>query len=223
MDGSPTESERSVDRLIFLTDAVVAIAITLLILPLVEIVTADAARHPAVPVPTFIDDNLSQMFAFVLSFAIIARLWIANHELLIDTARATVVLMWLDLAWAFSIVVIPLPTEITAAYKQTPLTVAIYIGSGFFSMLLLAATSWYLYRHPQLQKRGHALSATELWGIGSSCVGFGLALALCLIFPILNYYSLLVLVLTFPLDLIVKPRIRARERAVAAHKEAQHR
>ena len=216
MDGDPDDTERGIERLIFFTDAVVGIAITLLILPLVEIVTADATKTHPVPVSTFIYDNLSQMFAFALSFVIIARLWMANHEILVNTARSTGALMWIDIAWAFTIVVLPLPTEITAVYQASILTVVIYIGCGFASTLLLTALCYYLYKNPQLQKRGHAISAVQLWGIGVTSALFVLAFILAVLFPGLNYYALFILFLSWPLDVIFKPRIRKHERAAAA-------
>lgn len=205
------EKERGVERLIFFTDAVVAIAITLLILPLVEIVTTDANKAHPVPVEQFLTDNVNQFFAFALSFVIIARFWMANHEVLLNTVRATTALMWLDIAWVFTIVVLPLPTEITAVYPRSLLTVTIYIGTGFVSTLLLTAISYDLHRHPELQAKGAPISGAQLWGIGSTAAGFLVALLLSWIFPVLNYYSLLVLLLTFPLDAIMKPRIVRRE------------
>jgi uncharacterized membrane protein len=208
-----TEKERGVERLIFFTDAVVAIAITLLILPLVEIVTTDAnLKHP-LTIGQFLGDNLSQMFAFALSFAIIARFWMANHEVLVNTMRSTPVLMWLDVAWVFTIVVMPLTTEITAVYHPSPLTVGLYIGTGLVSMVMLTAICYYLYRHPELQAKDEPISGTELWGVGSTAAGFIIAFAISLIFPVVTYYSLLVLLLSGPLDAIVKPRIARAEAA----------
>jgi uncharacterized membrane protein len=209
------EKERGVERLIFFTDAVVAIAITLLILPLVEIVTTDANQKHPVPVSQFLHDNTSQFFAFALSFAIIARFWIANHEVLLNTVKATPALIWFDFAWVFTIVVLPLPTEITAVYQPSLLTVAIYIGTGSASTLLLTLICYYLYRHPELQAKGHPISAAQLWGIGSTAGAFLVALAVSVIFPPVHYYSLLLLLLTFPLDWIVKPRIIRRETITA--------
>jgi uncharacterized membrane protein len=206
-----TEKERGVERLIFFTDAVVAIAITLLVLPLVEILIADAGQTHVPPLGQFLSDNLWQFFAFALSFVIIARFWMANHRILANTVKATSILMWLDIAWVFTIVVQPLSTEITAVYPPSLLTVSIYIGTGFVSTLLLTAICYYLYRHPELQARGTSISGVDLWGIGSTTAGFVVALALSLIFPGIHYYSLLVLVLTGPLDAIVKPRIARRE------------
>ena len=214
MADHPFESQRGIDRLIFFTDAVVAIAITLLILPLVEIVTADSTRHPAVPIPTFVSDNLSQLLAFGLSFAVIARLWMANHEVLENAQRASPALMWFDVAWVFTVVVIPLPTEITAAYPSSELTVLIYIGVAAANTLLLFAMAYYLFRHPEMQSK--PTSRVLLWGVGSNTTGFVIAFLLVLIAPPVGYYALLIPALTIVLDPIVKPRIARRDEAALA-------
>ena len=66
--------------------------------------------------------------------------------------------------------------------------------------------------HGQLpQKPGHPVDGTEVWGIGSICGAFLVAIAIDLVFPSVHYWSLLVLLLTGPLDAIVKPRIARRE------------
>lgn len=214
MEGGWGDSHRGIERLIFFTDAVVAIAITLLILPLVELVTADSTKHPPVPIPTFVHDNLSQLLAFVLSFAVIARLWMANHEILENATRATPVLMWFDVAWVFTVVVIPLPTEITAAYRTSELTVLIYIGVAAANTVLLFAMAYYLFRHPDMQSK--PTSRVLLWGVGSNTTGFVIAFLLVLAAPPVGYYALLLPALTVVLDPIVKPRIARREAALAA-------
>ncbi|HEX4442878.1 MAG TPA: TMEM175 family protein [Galbitalea sp.] len=211
MEAELDENPRGIERVIFFTDAVVAIAITLLILPLVEIVTNDNTAN--IPLPTLIYDNLSQMFGFALSFLIIARLWIGNHEILLSTAKSTGALIWIDIAWAFTIVVIPLPTEITAVYDASLLTVTIYIACGFASTLALTGLCYYLYRHPELQKRGHPISAVQLWGVGITSGAFILAFLLAVLIPPIHYYSMFALALTWPADAIMKPRIRKREAA----------
>jgi uncharacterized membrane protein len=207
------ENQRGIERLIFFTDAVVAIAITLLILPLVEIVTTDANKPHPLPISEFLGDNLGQLFAFGLSFVIIARFWMANHEILLNTVRATALLMWMDIAWVFTIVILPLPTEITAVYQASRLTTEIYIGCATLSTLLLTAMAYYLHRHPQLQAKESPISTVAVWGIGSTAVAFILAFVVSWIFPNVHYYSLFILLLTFPLDLLIKPRLRRREAA----------
>jgi uncharacterized membrane protein len=207
------EKDRGIERLIFFTDAVAAIAITLLILPLVDIVTADGSGAHPVSVEHFLQNNIGQLLAFGLSFVIIARFWIANHGILADTIGSTTLLIWLDIAWVFTIVLLPLPTEITAVYTASELTTTIYIGTCLAGMLLLTAMSVYLYRHPELEKKGKPTSAVQIWGVGSTAAGFLLAFLLELIVPGLHYWTLLVLFVATPLDFIVKPYIRRREAA----------
>jgi uncharacterized membrane protein len=205
------EKDRGIERLIFFTDAVAAIAITLLILPLVDIVAADGSGAHSVSVEHFLQNNIGQLLAFGLSFVIIARFWITNHRILADTVGSTTLLIWLDIAWVFTIVVLPLPTEITAVYTASELTTTIYIGTCLAGMLLLTAMSVYLYRHPELEKQGKPTSAVQIWGVGSTAAGFLLAFLLELIVPGLHYWTLLVLFVATPLDFIVKPYIRRRE------------
>jgi uncharacterized membrane protein len=65
---------KSVDRLVAFTDAVVAIAITLLVLPLADLVHEAAAKHETSW--EVISKNQSQIFSFLLSFVVIARMWV---------------------------------------------------------------------------------------------------------------------------------------------------
>jgi uncharacterized membrane protein len=69
------EREASVDRIIAFSDGVVAIAITLLILPLTEIHPAEGATLVDVVV-----ENRAALGAFALSFAVIANYWTIHHD-----------------------------------------------------------------------------------------------------------------------------------------------
>jgi hypothetical protein len=66
---------------------------------------------------------------------------------------------------------------------------------------------------PGPASEGTPISGIQLWRVASTAAGFLVALALAWIFPTLTYYSLLVLLLTYPLDLLIKPRIARREAA----------
>ena len=65
------------ERLITFLDAVVAIAITLLVLPLVD-VSADVDHYGSVR--DLLRENQADIWAFLLSFAVIARLWFVQHD-----------------------------------------------------------------------------------------------------------------------------------------------
>jgi uncharacterized membrane protein len=204
------ESDRGIERLIFFTDAVVAIAITLLILPLVDVVPAYAAGKGHT-LTGFLVAHKDQFFAFGLSFLIIARLWLSNHGILLNTARVTHPFIWLDLAWVFTIVVLPLPTQFTASFTSSELQVAIYMGTCFASTLLLTAMAFYLYRRPELERTHTTVSGMQLWNVASGAGAFVVAFAILVIYPPASYYSLLALLLSTPVGWIVRPRIRRHD------------
>ena len=203
-------TERGMDRLIFFTDAVTAIAITLLILPLVDLVPHGGADFT---ISGFVQDNGGQIFAFVLSFVIIARLWIANHGALEHVLRATPTLMWLNIAWAFTIVLLPLPTAITAATHPAPGPVGLYIGTMTANSILLTAICWVIYKHPETESgEGAAARKERLVGNAATSGAFIIALIVGTSVPQISYFALFALLLTTPFDMIVKPRIRPTTR-----------
>ncbi len=65
--------KRRLDRMLFFTDAVFAIVLTLLVLELKPPVGATAAERAAA-----LEALIGPMFAFVLSFAIVAIFWVAH-------------------------------------------------------------------------------------------------------------------------------------------------
>lgn len=202
-------TSRGFDRLVFFTDAVTAIAITLLILPLVDLVPGWAVHHSGGTAAGFIRDNWAQVWSFALSFVIIARLWIANHRALEPVERQSTQLLVLDVAWAFTVVLLPLPTALIATMTPERTGIAFYIGTMTVSSLLLTAICWEIYRRPELGGTDRQRTLTSLWGVGSNAAAFIVALVIGVVFPQINYYALLLLVLTIPLDWIVKPRLRA--------------
>jgi len=70
-------SEAGFRRLVNFSDAVVAIAITLLILPLVD----SAANIGGAELGHFLADNGSKLLGFALSFVVIGRFWWAQHTM----------------------------------------------------------------------------------------------------------------------------------------------
>ena len=208
-------TERGFDRLVFFTDAVTAIAITLLILPLVDLVPEYAAAHPGATVGGFLQQYFTQLWSFLLSFVIIARLWLANHRALEPVERSSPLLLTLSLAWAFTVVLLPLPTALIATLDKDPSGIAFYIGTMTASSLMLTALCWEVYRKPQLGGADREVTLLNLYGVGSITIGFVLALIIAVVFPSINFYALFLLILTGPLDRLIKPRLLARFRNAA--------
>src|SRR6478736_3795505 len=72
------ERERDFDRFLTFVDAIVAIAITLLVLPLVDV----AGTFHGDSVTHLLSESRDQIWAFFLSFFVIANLWLTQHRLL---------------------------------------------------------------------------------------------------------------------------------------------
>lgn len=161
-----------VDRLLYFTDALVAIAATLLVLPLVDAAATyvEACNVQDQKVCTgagsaweFLTDHHDAILAFVISFLVIARLWTAHHHLFSVVLKADTTLIWLDLAWAFTIVLLPLPTELTQlgnpsdpsrpqSLDHGASAVAFYVGTMLASSLLLMLVVLRVRRHAELRE-----------------------------------------------------------------------
>ena len=102
-----TSSERrSFDRLVNFTDAVVAIGITLQLLPIIDV----AGPTPGESVWYVVTANSGQLFAFVLSFVVVIFMW-AAHNRVFNTMRCyDGTIFRLNVAWLLLIVFLPWPT-----------------------------------------------------------------------------------------------------------------
>jgi uncharacterized membrane protein len=168
------------ERLVYFTDAVVAIAITLLVLPLVDAVgeAVDAGRSSV----EVISENLSQIFSFLLSFAVIARLWTAHHRLFDGVTTASGRIVALNMLWVLTIVVLPFPTEMVGTYGEDRFTTVLYIGTILASSACLTALSMAI--------RGRLVA-----GAGSMTALLALALLVAAFIPGVRYLALLLLFL----------------------------
>ncbi|MGI3786608.1 MAG: TMEM175 family protein, partial [Janthinobacterium lividum] len=85
------------ERLVFFTDAVVAIALTLLILPLVDLVPQ--ASRSGLRLGDLLRDNLPELGSFLLSFVVISRFWWAHHQLFGHVSALSPALVRWNLLW----------------------------------------------------------------------------------------------------------------------------
>ena len=96
------------ERLVFFTDAIVAIAITLLVLPLLESIAEAAIRGEATG--PWLSEHVPGLLAFFVSLVIVAATWTGHHRLFHDVAALSRPLTWLNIGWALSIVFLQLPS-----------------------------------------------------------------------------------------------------------------
>jgi uncharacterized membrane protein len=198
----PTDSA---ERLVFFTDAVVAIALTLLILPLVDLVP-DASRS-GLGLGDLLRDNLPELGSFLLSFVVIFRFWWAHHQLFRHVSGLNQALVNWNLLWLLSIVLLPWPTAIITAYDTTPGSVALYIGTLVLSSGSLTALAVTVHRNPALSTDRVRETRDEILGVATSFGALIVALVLGTAFPdTVNFKALLLLLLSGPVEHLIKRR-----------------
>ena len=201
-------TERGLDRLIFFTDAVAAIAITLLILPLVDLLPE--AANGVEEVSTFLSDNGGQLLGFAISFVVIARLWRAHHAIFEHVRAYSSGLLRLSLVWAFTIVLLPLPTAIISEFSRDRLASALYIGTMAVSSITLTAISWVVRRNASVEYPDNRLTAVSMVTSATTSILFLVALGISVVFPAISVWSLFVLFLTPPLSALVMRGLKDR-------------
>jgi uncharacterized membrane protein len=122
-------------------DAVVAIALTLLVLPLTEFAADidDSKRLGDV-----LSEHRPELGSFVLSFVVIWLLWSTHHRMMEYFDGYDGVVIRLTLLWMFTIVVLPFVTQLLAGPLYDHGAVLL------LSSLALTALSWWGHRHPEL-------------------------------------------------------------------------
>jgi uncharacterized membrane protein len=183
--------ERDLDRFLTFIDAVVAIAITLLVLPLAE----SASEIGEGSVTELIRANEAQLLGFLLSFLVIAQLWFSQHRIVSGLVVQDPLVTRLMLAWTLTIVLLPFPTALVAEASDDPATKVFYIGTMALSSALLALVAWRISRNRSLRDTDRRPDPAAAAG---AVLGFVLALGITLTFPETGYYPLLLLLLADP-------------------------
>jgi uncharacterized membrane protein len=183
-------SEAGFRRLVNFSDAVVAIAITLLILPLVD----EASTIGSLSVGNFLHDNRVRLFAFFLSFAVIGRFWWAQHQVFERIRSYNALLVAGMSLWLLSIVFLPFPTELLGAANNANATAThgLYVGTLVVASLAMVVQQIAIIRDPALPLPHHqgALSLLPVTVIAGLLV---LALVVSITVPEIGLWALLVL------------------------------
>jgi TMEM175 potassium channel family protein len=205
---SAVRTGRGFERLITFADAVVAIALTLLVLPLVDIAVQVREGES---IGRVLSDHGDQVTAFLISFVVIWGLWTLHHRTMEYFDGYDSAIMRLTLVWLFTIVVLPFTTQLLNSEAYGHGAVPVYIGVLLVSALSLFGMSWWGRRHRELL----VASRTEVedWvNTPRSLTTVGIllvALVLSIAVPTIGTWPLLALLFTDAIDRAV---LRLRER-----------
>ena len=128
-DSSAVHGTLGFDRFVFFSDAVFAIAITLLVLDIRLPAGGAFALGPVIP----------KIIGFGLSFYVIGRYWIAHHQLFLKPQAYDALLLNLNLAFLASVAFLPFPTSVVIVEKPDPMSVGFYTFCLMMVGLLMVA------------------------------------------------------------------------------------
>ncbi len=116
------ENEVEFSRIVAFSDGVFAIAITLLVLEL----NIPDHLHGSSAVGDWIWDEREKFIAFAISFAVIGRFWIVHHRFFGEVKAFDGALLWLNLLYLGSIVLIPFSSGVLGEYGGDAAGVVVY-------------------------------------------------------------------------------------------------
>ncbi|MGW0039216.1 TMEM175 family protein [Gordonia sp. NPDC003376] len=190
-------TEEGFRRLIAFTDAVVAIALTLLVLPLADF-AGDIER--GTHLWTVFADHDVELLSFAISFVVIWMLWRQHHRSMEYFRFYDSGLMNLTFLWLFTIVVLPFATALLDG-KDIDWANDLYIGVLLVSVTALTALERWGVAHPQLLNDPDDPGTRE-WmtsrGRYATMILFAGALIIAIVVPSSGSWPLLLLVLSGP-------------------------
>jgi uncharacterized membrane protein len=182
-------TENPATRVINFTDAIVAIAATLLILQPIDA----AAPTQTLPLREILADNGDELVAFGVSFMVIGHFWFLHRRLFKTVQEVTPALFWMNLVWLLSIVFLPYPTSLLSGRTSDSATCALYIGT----MTLTTVVAFILkILVPPLASEATAETDAphHLLGSAAALVAMCIALVLSITVPPADLWGLLLLI-----------------------------
>jgi uncharacterized membrane protein len=163
---------------------------------------ADAVPEAAAKYANSLDavtENQAKIYSFLLSFAVIARLWIGHHRLFEQIKACNHRLILANLGWLLTIVVLPFPTEMIGQFHDDHFTVGLYIGTMLAGSVFLLAMAMIVRAEPALAKNDEGIPSRQRFLLAVNTVILAVALVLAALVPSVGYFALLLLLLAAPI------------------------
>ena len=158
LSGTSARGSLEFDRVMNFTDAVFAIALTLLVLSLDV-----PSGRPDDEVAGILRDVGPQLFTMLLSFVIIAVFWRFHHRLVATLTAISPRWVWANMAFILTIVLVPFSSELIGEYGDTSLAVAVYAAN-------MTAVSWTLMLLDRVALRDGNVEASTTTSIRSGAL-----------------------------------------------------
>jgi uncharacterized membrane protein len=134
-----------IDRLLALTDGVVAIALTLLVLQLSVPVTGALKKDPdsALALWRALDPDGAELTSYLVSFLVIAQFWMVHHRVLRGMRGHSEGLAWRNFSFLLALTLMPFTSDLIGRYGTNPLAITLF---GLNLVAISLSTQWiFLY------------------------------------------------------------------------------
>jgi uncharacterized membrane protein len=139
------EDMPGIDRLLALTDGVVAIALTLLVLQLQVPATTVLAKDPdsARALWHALSPDGSELTSYLVSFLVIAQFWMVHHRVLRGMRGHSEGLAWRNFGFLLALTLMPFTSDLIGRYGTNPLAITLF---GLNLVAISLSTQWiFLY------------------------------------------------------------------------------
>jgi len=189
-----SRTQFQMERFIFFSDGVFAICITLLV---IEIKVPDPNEYHIFTDASlwdYISQRSLNFLGFLISFGIIGHYWTVHHRIFGYGKSYTSGLLWLNLGFLFSVVLLPFSSGLLAEYGSDTtmfLPYGIYVGNMCLTGLM-NSWLWLYVSSPKRELLTHKISYARIrLGLYRSLVVpvvFILAFAISFILPVISRF-----------------------------------
>jgi uncharacterized membrane protein len=202
-----------IERILFFSDAVMAIAMTLLI---IEIKAPHIHNDSDAEISKIINELIPKFISFFVSFFVIALYWKAHHHLFGYVIKYTDKLIWLNLLFLLSIVLMPFSSAFYSENFHQNLPYAVYC----INILITGLLNCWLVRYISSKKENLSVLAGNSEWRKLHTLRSLVAPMVFLLSVILSFYSTglsrVSFILIFPLIYILNRKYKR-----AANKQSQ--
>jgi uncharacterized membrane protein len=177
-----THDRFQLERMAFFSDAIFAIAITLLV---IDLRLPEIGADSSAALSHALQELIPKFLGFVVSFFVIGRFWIGHHRIVGHLRTCDDGLVWRNLLFLLSIAFMPFPTAVISEYGGTALGVGFYALWLMFSGVLYRIMLTYALRRPELINAHDAREEREavVHASWAPIIIGGLTFAMCLVYP----------------------------------------
>ena len=184
-----------VDRLLAVSDGVVAIAITLLVLHL-NVPSPAVLTDPdsAAELAAQLGKGADQLVSYVISFYVIALFWLVHHRVFRRITGQQEGLAWWNFAFLFTITIMPFTSDLLGKFSANPLAIDIFAANLLLATVATELTVIYGRRKDLVTPETAQQTRAARYRVAASVFVIAMSIVLAWVNPSAAKYCWLLLV-----------------------------